>query len=62
MWVLEVSHIPTLEAATELSLLSNCLGYLQGSLDTDITSATVLSPSMDEQTSIMGTWRVFEKN
>lgn len=60
--VLGVSHIPTPEAATELNLLSNCLCCLQGSLYTDITPATVLSPFIDEQTSIMCTWGVFEKS
>lgn len=62
--VLRASHIQTLKAERELSLLSNYLVYLQGGLYTDITPTTVLSlpPFIDEQTSTMCRWDVFEKN
>ena len=61
--VLRVSHIQTLKAERELSLLSNYLVYLQGGLYTDITP-TVLSlpPFIEEQASTMGRWDVFEKS
>lgn len=44
--------------------MTNYLVYLQGGLYTDITPATVLSlpPFIDEQTSTMCRWGVFEKN